>query len=76
MDSADIKDLMSFLKHKVSSEGRDRTHLLPMTKDFMDGMLAWSLRSCPLIEAALCMLQWAFCGKHMTMSDLKMDLKE
>ncbi|KAH0832355.1 hypothetical protein J3R83DRAFT_13378 [Lanmaoa asiatica] len=75
-DSAEVEDLMSSLKHKASSEDGDRTHSLPMTKDFMDSMLAWSLKSCPQIEAALCVLQRAFSGERVTASDLQMDLKE
>ena len=75
-DSAEVEDLMSSLKHKASSEDGDRTHSLPMTKDFMDSMLAWSLKSSPLVEAALCVLRRAFSGERVTASDLQMDLKE
>lgn len=47
-----------------------------MTKDFMDRMLGWSTRSCPLLEVALCVLRQAFSGECVTMLDLAMDLKE
>lgn len=67
---------MVSLKHKAHSEEGDRTHSLPMTKDFMDRMLAWSTRSCPLLEVALCVLRQAFSGECVTMLDLAMDLKE
>jgi len=73
-DSAEVEDLMSSLKHKASSEDGDRSHSLAMTKDFMDSMLAWSLRSCPLLETALRALQQAFGGERMTISGLQMDL--
>lgn len=75
-DSAEVEDLMSSLKHKASSEDGDRTHSLPMTKDFMDSMLAWSLKSSPLVDAALCVLWRAFSGERVTVLDLQMDLKE
>jgi len=78
-DLAKVEDLMSSLKHKVSLEDSDRSHSLPMTKDFMDRMLTWSLKSCLLLEAALHVLQQVFGhgGKHrMTGSDLQMDLSE
>ena len=75
-DSAEVQDIMSSLKHKASSEDGNRTHSLPMTKDFMGRMLEWSLRSCPLIERALSLLQQAFSGEDLAASDLQMDQKE
>ncbi|KAF9242145.1 hypothetical protein BU15DRAFT_44465 [Melanogaster broomeanus] len=52
-DSAEVDDVVSSLKHKASSEDGDRKHSLPMSKDFMDRMLAWSLEACPLLDEAL-----------------------
>ena len=72
-DSAEAQDIMSSLKHKTGLEDGNQTHLLPMTKDFMDHMLEWSLQSCPSIEWALSLLQQAFSGEDLAASDLKMD---
>lgn len=75
-DLAEVEDLMSSLKHKASSENGNRSHLLPMIRVFMDSMLMWSLKSCPLLETALHALQQAFGAKCITISDLQMNLSK
>ncbi|KAF9224643.1 hypothetical protein BS17DRAFT_880019 [Gyrodon lividus] len=73
-ESAEVNDIVSSLKHKASSEDGDRKHSLPMSKDFMDRMLLWSLKACPLLDVALDMLQRILAGKPASVREL--DLAE
>ncbi|KAG9310650.1 hypothetical protein JVU11DRAFT_9229 [Chiua virens] len=56
-DSAEVNDIMSSLKHKISSEEGDRRHSLLMSKGAMEKMLAWAKNVCPDLDAALCALR-------------------
>jgi hypothetical protein len=60
VESAEVQDVMTSLKHKYNSEGGDRTHSLPMTRAYMEKMLSWSCEACPLLETALFALERAF----------------
>ncbi|KAF8128374.1 hypothetical protein EV363DRAFT_1170612, partial [Boletus edulis] len=75
-DSAEVDDIMSSLKHMVSSEEGNRKHSLPMSKDFMDQMLLWSMEACPTLDAALNMLQHILNGTPPSDTGLQMDLAE
>ena len=70
---------MTSLKHKASSEGGDRSHLLPMTKESMEKMVSWALDACPLLETALRSLERTFedmSSAHTDPSTLELNLKE
>ena len=75
-DLAEVDDIMSSLKHKVSSEDGDRKHLLPMSRDSMDKMLAWSMKACPRLVEVLCALQHTPDGAHTSDTGLQMDLAD
>ncbi|KAF8442080.1 hypothetical protein L210DRAFT_3644249 [Boletus edulis BED1] len=75
-NSAEVDDIMSSLKHMVSSEDGDRKHSLPMSKDFMDRMLSWSMEACPTLDAALNALRHILNGTPPSDAGLQMDLVE
>ncbi|KAG2041203.1 hypothetical protein BDR03DRAFT_1007530 [Suillus americanus] len=45
--SAKVQDVIKSVQHKTNSEGADRTHLIAMSKGFMDRILTWVCKSCP-----------------------------
>ncbi|KAI6029265.1 hypothetical protein BKA83DRAFT_4046997 [Pisolithus microcarpus] len=46
--SAEVNDVVASIRHKVSSDGAERTHSGAMKKEYMDRILAWSASQCPL----------------------------
>ncbi|KIK22932.1 hypothetical protein PISMIDRAFT_101590 [Pisolithus microcarpus 441] len=46
--SAEVNDVIASIRHKVSSDGAERTHSGAMKKEYMDRILAWSASQCPL----------------------------
>ncbi|KAI5982451.1 hypothetical protein EDC04DRAFT_2592774 [Pisolithus marmoratus] len=46
--SAEVNDVVASIRHKVSSEGAERTHSGAMKKEYMDRILTWSESRCPL----------------------------
>ncbi|KAF9220457.1 hypothetical protein BS17DRAFT_810670 [Gyrodon lividus] len=74
VNSAEVKDLTTSLKHKASSEGGDRKHSLPMSKDYMDRILNWSQKACPELEGALGWLRCSLSGELL--SPLNMCVKQ
>jgi hypothetical protein len=71
-NSADIYDVLSSVKHKASAEGGDWTHLMVMTKDYMDQVFQWHQAVCPLY-IALQMIQKVMNGARP--SDICLDLE-
>lgn len=63
MNSAEVMDITSSLKHKMSSEGGDRKHSLLMSKDYMAQVLAWSQKMCPELNEALGWLRCVLSGE-------------
>jgi hypothetical protein len=63
VNSAEVTDITSSLKHKASSEEGDRKHSLPMSKDYMARVLDWSQKACPELEKALKWLRRALLGE-------------
>ena len=75
-DSVEVDDIMSSLKHKVSSEDGDRKHSLPMSKDFMEKIMSWLMGECPRLNEALCALRQTLDGVPASDAGLKMDLAD
>jgi hypothetical protein len=71
-DSADVRDVLSSIKHKASAEGGDRTHSMAMTKDYMDRTLRWHYAACPL-EITLEIIRGVMSGAQP--SDVHLDLE-
>ncbi|KAI6039701.1 hypothetical protein EDC04DRAFT_2568118, partial [Pisolithus marmoratus] len=46
--SAEVDDVVVSIRHKVSSEGAERTHSGAMKKEYMDKILTWSESQCLL----------------------------
>ncbi|KAI5982051.1 hypothetical protein EDD15DRAFT_2181820 [Pisolithus albus] len=46
--SAEVNDVVASIRHKVSSDGAERTHSGAMKKEYMDRILTWSASQCPL----------------------------
>ncbi|KAI6029751.1 hypothetical protein BKA83DRAFT_4625377 [Pisolithus microcarpus] len=46
--SAEVSDIVASIRHKVSSQGAERTHSGAMKKEYMDRILAWSESQCSL----------------------------
>ncbi|KAI6016548.1 hypothetical protein EDC04DRAFT_2577386 [Pisolithus marmoratus] len=46
--SAEVDDVIASIRHKVSSEGAERTHSGAMKKEYMDRILTWLESRCPL----------------------------
>ncbi|KIN97548.1 hypothetical protein M404DRAFT_160167 [Pisolithus tinctorius Marx 270] len=46
--SAEVDDIVASIRHKVNSEGAERTHSGAMKKEYMDRILTWSESLCPL----------------------------
>lgn len=44
--SAEVDDTMIAIKHKSGAEGGDRNHSVPMSKEHMEKMFAWSESMC------------------------------
>ncbi|KAG2128935.1 uncharacterized protein EDB93DRAFT_1095770 [Suillus bovinus] len=70
--SAEIFDVLSSVKHKASAEGGDRTHLMAMTKDYMERTLRWHYAVCPL-DIALGTIQKVMSSAHPL--DVNLDLE-
>ncbi|KAL4066901.1 hypothetical protein J3A83DRAFT_4260491 [Scleroderma citrinum] len=51
--SAKVDDVMTSIKHKVSTEGCDCVHSSAMKKEYMDKILTWSMTTCPELESML-----------------------
>ncbi|KIO13539.1 hypothetical protein M404DRAFT_122553 [Pisolithus tinctorius Marx 270] len=46
--SAEVDDVIASIRHKVNSQGSERTHSGAMKKEYLDMILAWSNSCCPL----------------------------
>ncbi|KIO12167.1 hypothetical protein M404DRAFT_125937 [Pisolithus tinctorius Marx 270] len=46
--SAEVDDVVASIRHKVNSQGSERTHSGAMKKEYLDMILAWSNSCCPL----------------------------
>ncbi|KAI6095655.1 hypothetical protein EDD16DRAFT_1719009 [Pisolithus croceorrhizus] len=46
--SAEVSDIVASIRHKVSSQGAERTHSGAMKKEYMDRILTWSESQCSL----------------------------
>jgi hypothetical protein len=46
-ESAEVQDIRTAVRHKTGADGSDRTHLLAMSKEYMDQILTWSENECP-----------------------------
>ncbi|KAI5982209.1 hypothetical protein EDD15DRAFT_2378154 [Pisolithus albus] len=46
--SAEVNDIIASIRHKLSSDGAERTHSGAMKKEYMDRILTWSASQCPL----------------------------
>ena len=71
---AEVDDIMSSLK--VSSKDGDRKHLLPMSKDFMYKIMAWSMKECPRLNAVIHTLEQILDGMPASDAGLEMDLAD
>ena len=68
-------DITSSLKHKASSEGGDQKHSLPMLKDNMVHILAWSQKTSPKLDQALGWLHHVLSG-HSELSLIHVHAKK
>ncbi|KAN0075252.1 hypothetical protein V8E55_011275 [Tylopilus felleus] len=75
VNSAEVMDITSSLKHKASSEGGDQKHSLPMLKDNMVHILAWSQKTSPKLDQALGWLHHILSG-HSELSPIHVHAKK
>lgn len=75
VNSAEVMDITSSLKHKASSEGGDQKHSLPMLKDNMVHILAWSQKTSPKLDQALGWLHHVLSG-HSELSLIHVHAKK
>ena len=65
VNSAEVDDVMTAVKHKSGAEGGDCTHSIAMSKEHMEKIFMWSDSQCDTSMAATTMEERLLKTKHL-----------
>lgn len=65
VESVDVTDVMTAIKHKTSAEGGDRNHSIAMSERYMAKMWEWSKTQCDLRTPLKSVEERALKTKHL-----------
>ncbi|KAG1883365.1 hypothetical protein F4604DRAFT_1920566 [Suillus subluteus] len=71
---AEVQDVIKSVRHKTNSEGADRTHLVAMSKGFMDRILTWVRKCCPS-ETYMALVRMLLEGDKTATDNLTLELR-